>query len=60
MKNTKLEYTLVYILMGLSAAAACVSFYDGTLMSENVKTVFRAFLFLGVIWYIMRGRNLNV
>jgi hypothetical protein len=60
MKNAKSEYTIVSVLMGLSAVAACVNFYDETLMSENVKIVFKAFLFIGVIWYFMRGRNLTI
>ena len=59
MKNAQLEYTIVSILMGLSAVAACLNFYDGSLMSENTKVVFKAFLFLGIMWYVIRGQNLT-
>jgi type IV secretory pathway TrbL component len=59
MKNAGIEYRLILVLMGISAIGGILTIWKPELFPDYAKPLFRAFLFIGFVWYFTRGKKMN-
>jgi hypothetical protein len=59
MKNVGLEYRFALVLISISAIGGILTVWKSELFPDYAKSVFRAILFGGFLWYFTRGKKLN-